>query len=385
MKHVLKTRNTISKDLAKTNRIALDNQKDKIEYQKKHINQLEAINEEAKKSFTADIALAQTEIDSLKKQLDEYPAGLLGNLNSLRKVREGLTDAKGRCNHIQKELVGRAKFFEDNDDCPTCTQEITEQLKNAMLIEVKQQAKKTQQEITHNTAKMSSTIETLDNVQAQMSEMADISSKISTETNTMTRLVNKKVKEVDIDKPAKELVDMTYDLIDIQDNLTEAEDEILYNKIAAEMLKDTGIRTKIIKEYLPAMNTLINKYLQVLEFFVAFHLDENFQETIKSRHRDKFVYDNFSEGEKMRIDLSLLFTWRQIAKMKNSTNTNLLLLDETFDSSLDEDGVDNLLKILLTLEDGTNTFIISHKPDLLENKLKDKLVFRRRNNFSEVL
>ena len=385
MKHVLKTRNTISKDLAKTNRIALDNQKDKIEYQKKHINQLEAINEEAKKSFTADIALAQTEIDSLKKQLDEYPAGLLGNLNSLRKVREGLTDAKGRCNHIQKELVGRAKFFEDNDDCPTCTQEINEQLKTAMLIKVKEQARKTQQEIIHNEAKMSSTIETLDNVQAQMSEMADISSKISTETNTMTRLVNKKVKEVDIDKPAKELVDMTYDLIDIQDNLTEAEDEILYNKIAAEMLKDTGIRTKIIKEYLPAMNTLINKYLQVLEFFVAFHLDENFQETIKSRHRDKFVYDNFSEGEKMRIDLSLLFTWRQIAKMKNSTNTNLLLLDETFDSSLDEDGVDNLLKILLTLEDGTNTFIISHKPDLLENKLKDKLVFRRRNNFSEVL
>ena len=385
MKHVLKTRNTISKDLAKTNRIALDNQKDKIEYQKKHINQLEAINEEAKKSFTADIALAQTEIDSLKKQLDEYPAGLLGNLNSLRKVREGLTDAQGRCNHIQKELVGRAKFFEDNDDCPTCTQEINEQLKTAMLIKVKEQARKTQQEIIHNEAKMSSTIETLDNVQAQMSEMADISSKISTETNTMTRLVNKKVKEVDIDKPAKELVDMTYDLIDIQDNLTEAEDEILYNKIAAEMLKDTGIRTKIIKEYLPAMNTLINKYLQVLEFFVAFHLDENFQETIKSRHRDKFVYDNFSEGEKMRIDLSLLFTWRQIAKMKNSTNTNLLLLDETFDSSLDEDGVDNLLKILLTLEDGTNTFIISHKPDLLENKLKDKLVFRRRNNFSEVL
>ena len=132
------------------------------------------------------------------------------------------------------------------------------------------------------------------------------------------------------------------------------------------------------------MNSLINKYLQVLEFFVAFHLDENFQETIKSRHRDKFVYDNFSEGEKMRIDLSLLFTWRQIAKMKNSTNTNLLILDETFDSSLDEDGVDNLLKILLTLEDGTNTFIISHKPDLLENKLKQKLVFKRRNNFSFV-
>jgi len=384
MKQVLKIRNTISKDLANTNRIALDNQKDKIEYQKKHLNQLEVINEEANKSFSNDIALAQTEIDSLKKQLDKYPISLRDTLNSLRKVREGLTADKGRCTHKMKELVSTAKFFENNDDCPMCTQEINEQLKTTMFIEVKDQAKKTQQEITHNTAKYNSTIKTLDGVQVQMSEMADISSKISTETNTMTRLVNKKVKEVNIDKPAKELVDMTYDLIDIQDNLTEAQDDLLYNDIAGEMLKDTGIRTKIIKEYLPAMNTLINKYLQVLDFFVAFHLDENFQETIKSRHRDSFVYDNFSEGEKMRIDLSLLFAWRQIAKMKNSTNTNLLLLDETFDSSLDEEGVDNLMKILLTLEDGTNTFIISHKPDMLEGKLKDKIVFTKKNNFSYI-
>jgi hypothetical protein len=283
-----------------------------------------------------------------------------------------------------KELVGRAKFFEDNDDCPTCTQEINKQLKTAMLIEVKDQARKIQQEITHNTAKMDSTVDTLDGVQTQISEMADINSKISAHTNNMTALINKQVKEVDIDKPAKELVDMTYDLIDIQDNLTEAQDEILYNEIAAEMLKDTGIRTKIIREYLPAMNALINKYLQVLEFFVAFHLDDNFQESIKSRHRDEFVYDNFSEGEKMRIDLSLLFAWRQIAKMKNSTNTNLLILDETFDSSLDDDGTDNLMKILKTLESHTNTFIISHKPDFLESKMEDKIQFVKKNNFSAI-
>ena len=132
------------------------------------------------------------------------------------------------------------------------------------------------------------------------------------------------------------------------------------------------------------MNQLINRYLKELDFYVSFELDENFMETIKSRFRDEFSYASFSEGEKMRIDLSLLFAWRQIAKMKNSTNTNLLLLDETFDSSLDEDGVDNLMKILLTLEDGTNTFIISHKPDMLEGKLKDKLVFTKRNNFSEI-
>jgi DNA repair exonuclease SbcCD ATPase subunit len=177
---------------------------------------------------------------------------------------------------------------------------------------------------------------------------------------------------------------LTYELGDLQELRDEANQDLLYNDIASEMLKDTGIRTKVIKEYLPAMNTLINQYLQVLEFFVAFHLDENFEETIKSRHRDAFVYDNFSEGEKMRIDLSLLFAWRQIAKMKNSTNTNLLILDETFDSSLDDDGVDSLLKILLTLENGTNTFIISHKPDLLENKLKAKIQFKKVNNFSTI-
>ena len=139
-----------------------------------------------------------------------------------------------------------------------------------------------------------------------------------------------------------------------------------------------------IREYLPAMNTLINKYLQVLEFFVAFNLDENFQETIKSRHRDDFVYANFSEGEKMRIDLSLLFAWRQIAKMKNSTNTNLLILDETFDSSLDEDGVDNLMKILLTLDDNTNTFIISHKGESMNEKFNNIIEFEKINNFSKI-
>jgi DNA repair exonuclease SbcCD ATPase subunit len=151
------------------------------------------------------------------------------------------------------------------------------------------------------------------------------------------------------------------------------------------MLKDTGIRTKVVREYLPAMNMLINQYLQTLDFFVSFNLDESFNETIRSRHRDTFVYANFSEGEKQRIDLALLFAWRKIAQMKNSTNTNLLLLDETFDSSLDTDGVDNLMKILYSMEDNTNTFVISHKPDLLESKLQAKIEFKKPNNFSQIV
>ncbi len=384
MKAVLKTRNNIQKDLAKTNRIALNNQKDKIEYQKKHISQLESINEDAKKSFDEEIKDTQDKIQSLKSNLDKYPVGLRGTLNSLRKVREGLNTEKGKHAHSMKELVSKAKFFEVNTACPTCTQEISESVKTSMLTDVRTQARQTQEDIDLNKTKYDETIKTLDGVQTQISEIADISSEISTYTGTMSKLVNKQVKEVDIDVPAKELVDMTYDLIDIQDNLTEAEDQVLYNNIAAEMLKDTGIRTKIIREYLPAMNALINKYLQSLEFFVAFHLNENFEESIKSRHRDEFVYANFSEGEKMRIDLSLLFAWRQIAKMKNSTNTNLLILDETFDSSLDDEGTDNLMKILKTLEKGTNTFIISHKPDVLESKMEAKIQFTKSNNFSSI-
>jgi len=385
MKTVLKTRNAQAKEWAKNSHIALNNQKDKIEYQKKHITQLEEINEDAKKSFKEEINETQDKIDSLKADLDKYPLGLRGTLNSLRKVREGLNTEKGTHTHSMKELVGKAKFFEVNTACPTCTQEISTDLKTSMLTDVKTQAKQTQEDIDLNKTKYDETIKTLEKVQDQITEMADINSKISTHTATMTKLVNKQVKEVDIDVPVKELADMTYDLIDIQDNLTEAEDQVLYNNIAAEMLKDTGIRTKIIREYLPAMNALINKYLQTLDFFVAFHLNENFEESIKSRHRDEFVYANFSEGEKMRIDLSLLFAWRQIAKMKNSTNTNLLILDETFDSSLDDEGTDNLMKILKTLEKGTNTFIISHKPDVLESKMDQKIQFIKRNNFSAIV
>ena len=161
-------------------------------------------------------------------------------------------------------------------------------------------------------------------------------------------------------------------------------EERTYNEVIGEMLKDTGIKTKVIKQYLPVMNRLINQYLQVLDFFVAFHLDENFSETIRSRHRDSFNYASFSEGEKQRIDLALLFTWRQIAKMKNSASTNLLVLDETFDSSLDMDGIDNLTKILDTLEDGSNVFIISHKGDVLENKFRSKIEFFKDRNFSKI-
>ena len=384
MKNVLKVRSSNTRESYKSYKISADAQKDLIGHQKKMINQLETINEEAKQSFDEEIKDCQEKLKAFRLELEKYPYGLEQKLKTLRNIKDELTTEKGKCNHVMKHLVDTAKFFENNDDCPTCTQEINKQLKTAMLIEVKDQAKKTQQEINHNEPKYNSTCLAIEQARDDINSMLDTNRKINWCSDRIDSLQNKQVKEVDMKKPLQDLIDMTYELGNIQEQLNEANTDLLYNDIASEMLKDTGIRTKVIKEYLPAMNTLINQYLQVLEFFVAFHLDENFEETIKSRHRDAFVYDNFSEGEKMRIDLSLLFAWRQIAKMKNSTNTNLLILDETFDSSLDDDGVDSLLKILLTLENGTNTFIISHKPDLLENKLKAKIQFKKVNNFSTI-
>ena len=384
MKVILRERSSKARALAKESKAKVEAQNDKITYQKKHLNQLQTINEEAKQSYDEEIKDCQDKLKTFKAELETYPYGLEQKLKSLRDIKDDLNSKKGECNHVMKELVGTAKFFENHDDCPKCTQPINPQLKTAMLIEVKDQAKKTQQEMDHNEAKYNSTCLTIEQARDDINSLLDTNRKINWCSDRIKDLTNKKVTEVDIQKPTQDLVDMTLELVDTQDTYNVAAQELLYNDVASEMLKDTGIRTKIIREYLPVMNALINKYLQVLEFFVSFHLNESFEESIKSRHRDTFVYDNFSEGEKMRIDLSLLFAWRQIAKMKNSTNTNLLILDETFDSSLDEDGVDNLMKILKTLDKGTNTFIISHKPDMLESKLQDKIVFIKKNNFSYI-
>ena len=385
MKVILREKSSKTKELSRSSKISADAQKDKIEYQKKHLNQLEQINEEAKQSFDDDIAELQNKIDKLNIKLNAYPLGMEGKLKSLKKVKDDLSTDKSRCKHEMKSLEERHKFFEVSVACPICSQAITEDLKTSMVSDIMASGLGAMNELRHTKTKLTSAENALESVRNEMSEVRVINAKMATHNNAMSNLINKQVKEVDMSQPTNDLIDMTYKLGEFQEILDTATKDLLYNSIAFEMLKDTGIRTKVIKEYLPAMNTLINKYLQVLEFFVAFHLDENFQETIKSRHRDTFVYDNFSEGEKMRIDLSLLFAWRQIAKMKNSTNTNLLILDETFDSSLDEDGVDNLMKILLTLEDGTNTFIISHKPDMLEGKLQDKIMFIKKNNFSQIV
>jgi DNA repair exonuclease SbcCD ATPase subunit len=210
-----------------------------------------------------------------------------------------------------------------------------------------------------------------------------------TEMNKQITKLNKQIEDIRnastvSDKDVQELNAIKEQLSEIKININTFIDELNYYSTAALMLKDTGIKTKIVKQYLPVINKLVNKYLTTLDFFVNFNLDESFKETIKSRHRDDFSYASFSEGEKQRIDMALMLTWRAVAKLKNSTNTNILILDEIFDSSLDTNGTEDLMKILSMLEN-TNLFVISHKGDILQDKFRNVIRFEKVNNFSRII
>ena len=200
-----------------------------------------------------------------------------------------------------------------------------------------------------------------------------------------TQLMESTKIETDLTKEKLTLKIEKESLLSLKKEKDELKKDFDYLKLAGEILKDNGVKIKIIKHYLPAMNKFINKYLRAMDFFVQFHIDEEFNETIKSRHRDEFSYMNFSEGEKMRIDLALLLAWREIAKVKNSVNCNLLILDEIFDSSLDSVGTDEVLKLLNALGNKTNVFVISHKADQIVDKFTNTITFEKKNNFSRII
>ncbi len=374
----------------------------KIDTQNKYIKNLESLNEDQIDGKRKTIRDHKKVIDQIFAESKDLGDGLTTLIaeddSSYSKLNDQLLQLKTKdmqYNNDITQLVKTSKFYEEHNDCPTCDQVISKEKKAEKQEELKQNAIRIQD----------------DKVKAAVA-MKDLNASISTVLDSLNELKEKQgqilsnnekisVLQGEVDKTQKEINSLSGQSGDLKnakvefegfreskDSLNERKlkylEERTYNEVIGEMLKDTGIKTKVIKQYLPVMNKMINQYLQVLDFFVAFHLDESFNETIKSRHRDTFNYSSFSEGEKQRIDLSLLFTWRQVAKMKNSAATNLLILDETFDSSLDVDGVDSLTKILDTLEDGSNVFIISHKGDVLENKFRSKIEFIKERNFSKV-
>jgi len=402
MSGILKERNALLKEQLKDLGFNLDLISEKVGLQKKYIREVTEINDENIKGKQNEIQKLASEITELQTQNSEDSLFIEENQSGLQAKQSKLSDKKSKIqqfiNQFQNEiksLVKEAKFYEDNDSCPTCSQDISEELKSDKSEKAKIRANELQKGMEHANKEQSDLEQTLDGITTQLAEIQSKQSAIHFNNQTISRLqgqisdietiiANLEGKDGDVSKANATLAD----LLDQKDSLVEKRLETnetkSYYDACTEMLRDTGIKTKIVKEYLPVMNNLVNKYLQVLDFFVQFHLDENFTETIKSRHRDAFNYASFSEGEKQRIDLALLFTWRQIARMKNSASTNLLVLDETFDSSLDHDGVDNLMKILDTLDEGSNVFVISHKGDLLDGKFRSKIEFTKEHNFSKM-
>ena len=343
--------------------------------------------------YQYDIKEKTEEIESLEGDSKLLADDLIGEEQNKEK-RSKLKDISVTLNDKFDRNRKMIFFLKDNDDCPTCKQHIDEIFKSETIKEKNEQ----QKELSKGLTKLHDQLERLDTyvdthraarkfirendieiakLKSSVAELEKFNAKLQQEINILT---SGTVSEDD----TKKLDRYKRDEIKIERQKSDLKDEKSYLDAIKVILQDTGIKTKIIKQYLPVMNNLINKYLTSMEFYVNFTLNENFEETIKSRFRDEFTYSSFSEGEKMRIDLSLLFTWRAIAKMKNSANTNLLILDEIFDSSLDGTGTDEFLKILNTLGD-ENVFVISHKQDVLADKFKSTIKFEKVKNFSHVV
>jgi len=374
--------------------------REKIALHKKYIedmkkNKKEFINEKSS-------LLASNEEEIFKKKSD-INSHLNNNKKLLLQISDNdkvikthikLKDIRSTLREKKKNNAGMVEFFEGNADCPTCEQHIDENFKENMirkyqeevnkfidaLIELKEMLLKSnkRQDIISEIAKTIRENEV--HVAKENSSITQLEKFNSTLQLEIDQLQSGAISKPDYDKLKK----LELKMVDVEKQKRELKEDQTYSEAVRNMLQDTGIKTKIIKQYLPVMNKLINTYLTAMEFYVNFTLDESFTETIKSRYRDEFTYDSFSEGEKMRIDLALLFTWRAIAKMKNSTNTNLLMLDEIFDSSLDSTGTDEFLKILNTLG-GENVFVISHKQDALSDKFKSTIKFEKTKNFSHVV
>ena len=344
---------------------------------------------------------AEKRIEVLTKERDKYNVDkneresrnqeiqtALVNKTSVEADSSKLSTLRTQVKTKKSEVDKQRDFFVKNDDCPVCEQPIKQSFKKLRNKELLDQSQKYESAIGEMESE-------LNRLNSNLSELNMLSSELqqnNAEIRALTSMAEKCQKDLDqLSKDKKETDEIRSHIEDLKSNIQEIDirmkelkEENFYLDICKNLLHDTGIKSKIIKQYLPVMNQTIQKYLSILDFYVNFHLNEQFEETIKSRYRDDFSYSSFSEGEKMRIDLALMFTWREIARLKNSTNTNLLIMDEVFDSSLDASGTDDFLKILNELE-SQNIFVISHKGDVLFDKFYSMIKFEKQNNFSKMV
>lgn len=400
MSQIMKERVSILRERIKDNDFELEVSKNKIESHKKYIRDLTSLSQtninkkkESIDKIKSQIEKLQNQNADLLKEIENIKPEATEQYNKLHDKRQDLLNFNHRFGNQHTQISKDLAFFKDNDECPTCSQAIDYNFKEHKIDKLESKLNEVSDAIIGVRKEAGSVEDSLREITKTLDEMTEkqnvINSNIKSINSEQDR-INDLQQDID-DTSTKDIKNANEELKDLESRHLELNEtkfkyweERDYQNIVLEMLKDTGIKTKIIKQYLPVINKFTNEYLQILDFFVHFNLDESFQETIRSRHRDAFTYDSFSEGEKQRIDLALLFTWRQIAKMKNSISTNLLILDETFDSSLDHDGIDNLLKILDSLEDNTNTFVISHKGEVLDGRFKAKIEFQKHKNFSAI-
>lgn len=405
---IFSTMNSLLKDKVALNRIhttdvdhTVRSTAEKIELYKKHIDSLKQNNDEliAQKrqrieQLTNDITTTTAAVDTLQAEIGELQSTIVDHAK-VKARAETVRDLARQIDLRLEKLRKDASFFSTHDDCPTCRQGIQHEHKTEIL-------NNNNTSIAEIQAGQGKIKEELSRLSGRLTEIADVSSTITDKNREVSdNLVQVRTWQGFIKTIEKEIVDLGTNTTQIDANNEEitrlkvelqtainrkeelSKDKQVYD-VASVLLKDSGIKTKIIKQYVPVINKLINKYLAAMDFFVNFELNESFEESIKSRFRDEFSYDSFSEGEKSRIDLALLFTWRAIAKLRNSASTNLLILDEVFDGSLDVQGSDELIKILQSVVQDSNVFVISHKTDQLMDKFEHVIKFEKYKNFSRI-
>jgi len=396
--------------------------KDRVQQAKEELSNVEsklliskASIESSQKIIASMLTSKQEQITGIRNRIASNDADIESNSARIQLLSTRVTELSAAiadkkqlqhditvCDSTYKKKLSKAhdlhdtiKFFTENAQCPSCEQGIPHEHKESIVgkLDAERTAVDSDRMTLENAlVRMHNRMEEIEQINSEITELNTEISALNTSITTLNGQNKKLQEDVDstksdtanIQEEKVKLKELAKEGMELYDRKIELTDLRNLQEVSSTLLKDTGIKTAIIREYLPAMNKLINMYLQAMDFYVHFELDESFNETIKSRHRDEFTYASFSEGEKMRIDLAILFTWRQIAKMKNSVNTNLLLLDEIFDSSLDNTGTDYFLAVMNQLGEKTNTFVISHKGDQLFDKFRSVIKFEKRNDFSVI-
>lgn len=402
MNVILKTKLSTIRDVIRDIDNKIEVGKQKVQLQQNYIKQLEQEQQKRNEDVQLQIHQATQQIQQLSETSEQLS-------KTLQELKESVADEQSssakrtELGGLLKSLSTRIKnakdqilFYEEHDNCPTCTQTLTGELKESAIVKHTHKVEEISDAINTLNERIEALEARLDEISVIKSRMAEVQSDMVTVNTTIISNQNyiKKLQEesarvsneaASIETAKAELKSMAKEVVQNSENKSKFKEDSYYLEAAATLLKDTGIKTKVIRQYLPVINKLVNKYLTSMDFFVSFELDEAFNETIKSRHRDDFSYASFSEGEKQRIDLALIFTWRTIAKMKNSASTNLLLLDEVFDSSLDSNGTEFVMNLLNTLGEDTSVFVISHKGDQLFDKFRSLIRFEKVQNFSRMV